>query len=150
MGPPAVKSERVSWEEYLALEDPSGERWMYWDGELFAMAGATFAHDVIESNLHILFGGALRGSPCRPFTSNRRLRALEGDRSAFPDLSIVCGPHVAHPDDANATMNPTAVFEVLSDSTEAFDRGDKFAWYRGSPSVSWASSLGDAVARPVI
>lgn len=138
---PEAKSERVTWEEYLAMVDPSGERWMYWDGEIFSMSGATLPHDMIERNVGGLLFVALRGQHCSPFTSNRRLRALKGERSSFPDASIVCGPHQAHPDDKHATTNPTAVFEVLSDSTEAFDRGDKFAWYRTFPSLRYVVLL---------
>ena len=99
------------------------------------MAGATIKHSSIETNLVALLWIALRGRPCRPIFSNQRLRALDNERAVYADGIVVCGRPVQHPDDDDAVTNPVGVFEVLSKSTEAFDRGDKFAWYRTFPTV---------------
>ena len=135
MGEPARKRDRFTYQDYLALEATSDQRHVFWDGEIFAMAGGSVKHDTLESNLHGLLFTALRGRPCRPYTGNRRLRALDSERAVFADVVVVCGPMSTHPEDATATSNPTVVFEVLSKSTEAFDRGDKFSYYRTFPTL---------------
>jgi len=131
MASAALKQTRLSYEEYLELEERSDERHFYWDGEIFAMSGASEPHNVIETSLVIALSGALKGHPCRPYTGNLRLRSLrQPTRSAYADAVVVCGKPNKHPGDRHATSNPTVVFEVLSPSTERFDRGEKFAWYR--------------------
>ena len=131
MASAALKQTRLSYEEYLELEERSDERHFYWDGEIFAMSGASPRHYEVEANLVIQIHLALQGRPCRPYTGNVRLRSLDLEgRSAYPDAVVVCGRLQTHPDDGHAVTNPTVVFEVLSSSTERFDRGDKFAWYR--------------------
>ena len=135
MGEPALQQDRIPYEDYLAFEATAEERHMYWDGEVFAMAGASMTHTLLESNVHAHLFLALRGHPCAPFTGNQRLRALGTDRSVYPDCVVVCGKREAHPEDAQAATNPAVVVEVLSDSTEAFDRGDKFAYYRSFASL---------------
>ena len=135
MGAPSPGHERFTYQEYLDLEAASQERHIFWDGEIFAMAGATVKHYTVESNLHGLLFTALRGRSCRPYTGNRRLRAMDSERAVFADVVVVCGSMITHPEDATATTNPTIVFEVVSKSTEAFDRGDKFTYYRMFPSL---------------
>lgn len=135
MGEPALKRERFTYAEYLELEADSPARHIFWDGEVFAMAGGSIQHNTLESNVHGLLFAALRGQPCRPFTGNCRLRALNSERAVFADVVVVCGPVITHPADGTATTNPTVVVEVLSKSTEAFDRGDKFVYYRSFPTL---------------
>lgn len=135
MSEPALKQPRMSYQEYLEIEDKSDERHIFWDGEMFAMSGASPDHYAIETNLTGLLFIALRGHPCRPLTGNARLRAPHATRAVYADAVVVCGPVAPHSDDGNAVTNPTVIFEVLSDTTESFDRGDKFTYYRSFPSV---------------
>ena len=132
---PALKQTRRTYTEYLDMQARSEERLMFWDGEIFAMAGGTIQHGAIQTNLVALLWTALRGQPCRPFVGDQRLRALDSERVVYADGAVVCGPPVPHSDDATTLTNPVVVFEVLSKSTEAFDRGDKFVYYRGFPSM---------------
>lgn len=135
MAEPALKKDRLTYDEYRAIEDNTDVRHIFWDGEMFAMSGASDAHNIIESNVIISLGIALRGRPCRASTGNRRLRALGSDDAVYADATVICGGTVTHPEDRNAATNPVVVVEVLSDSTEKFDRGDKFAYYRSFPSI---------------
>lgn len=135
MAEPALKIQGMSYDEYLEVEERSEERHIFWDGEMFAMSGASDDHNIIEGNVHGLLFVALRGRPCRPSTGNRRLRALHSERAVYPDAVVICGRAEPHPGDRNAATNPVVVFEVLSDSTESFDRGDKFKYYRSFPTV---------------
>ena len=135
MADPALKQDHFTYAEYLDIEAQSEERHIFWDGEIFAMAGGSLGHTRLESNLHGLLFIALGGRPCHPYTGNQRLRAPEGDRAVYTDAVVICGRRETHPDDADAVTNPVVVFEVLSKSTKAFDRGDKFAYYRTFPSL---------------
>ena len=136
MGEPALKQETFSYDEYREMEDLSPERHIFWDGQIYAMSGASDDHNTIESNAHLVLGIALRGRPCRASTGNRRLRALHSEKAVYADAVVICGKSIQHPDDKNASTNPVVIVEVLSpDSTEGFDRGDKFAYYRTFPSV---------------
>ena len=132
---PALKQALFTYEEYLAVEAASPERHIYWDGEIYAMAGASVWHTTLETNLVGLLGTALKGGPCRPLVGNQRLRAPDSDRAVYADATVVCGPPVMHPQDRDALSNPTVIVEVLSKSTEAFDRGDKFTYYRSFPTL---------------
>lgn len=78
---------------------------------------------------------ALRGKPCRVYSSDLRIRIIETDLATYPDASVVCGRLETAPDDPNAALNPTLLVEVLSESTEAYDRGAKAAHYRRIPSL---------------
>ncbi|MCK6515363.1 Uma2 family endonuclease [Myxococcota bacterium] len=135
MAQPVQKFETLTYAEAKAIEDASDERHVLWDGVLYAMAGATYAHNELAANLLGELYAGLRGTTCRPLGSDMRLRPLEGERFFYADVVVRCGPPVFHPEDELALTNPTAVFEVLSPSTERFDRTEKFAVYREMPSV---------------
>jgi Uma2 family endonuclease len=126
--------QRMSTDEYLALDRASPEKHQFWDGEVFAMSGASLAHNLIVGNLLMHLGHALRGSGCRPLPSDMRVRLPTGDRYVYPDVTIVCGPPELE-GEADILLNPRTVIEVLSPSTEAFDRGEKFAGYRSISSL---------------
>lgn len=117
------------------MEDRSDERHIFWNGEMFAMSGASDDHNIIESNVVSLLHVALRGRPCRASTGNRRFRALHSQKAVYADAVVICGGTVLHPGDSNAATNPSVIVEVLSGSTESFDRGEKFEYYRTFPSV---------------
>lgn len=130
----AAPKTPLDYAAYLAVEQKTGLKHMFWDGEVFAMTGAMPDHNVIAANLTVATGLALRGAPCRPYTSDQRIRVSD-DRAFYPDLTIVCGERHTHADDPGAVTNPTAVFEVISPSTEAFDRGQKFEAMASLPSL---------------
>lgn len=118
-------------EEYLELECKADYKSQYVAGEIYAMSGAQSPHVSIESNLIAALHNAFRGKSCRVFTSNMRVRAGRGEMYTYPDASALCGkPMFDHSSKPESLLNPQVVFEVLSASTEAFDRGDKFARYR--------------------
>ena len=116
--------------EYLAFERTSAEKHVLWDGAVYAMAGASLAHNAIVANLVIALGTRLAGSPCRPYPSDLRVRIPGRDRYVYPDVTVVCGRADLEDESADVLRNPRVVIEVLSDTTEAFDRGEKFAAYR--------------------
>ncbi len=118
-------------EEYLELEAKAEYKSQYFAGEIFAMAGAQPSHDKITSNLIIALGLRFRGRSCDVFTSDIRVRAAD-DMYTYPDVTALCGePKFAGTGNQPPSLvNPRVIFEVLSPSTEAFDRGIKFARYR--------------------
>ncbi len=126
---------RVSYEAYLAAEARAAVRHEYCDGVILAMAGGSREHSLVKTNLTALTALALRGRPCRAFDSD--LRALVEDRAfaTYPDLAVVCGPIRWAARDRNALTNPTALFEVLSPSTAAYDLGEKFDQYASLTSL---------------
>jgi Uma2 family endonuclease len=120
-------------EEYLAFERASEERHEYIDGEIFAMSGASYAHVRLVSNLSRQLGNSLQGGPCVPLTNDMRVRA-GATRFCYPDVVVLCGPPEL--EDNDILLNPTLIVEVLSETTEAYDRGAKFSYYRGLGSLS--------------
>jgi Uma2 family endonuclease len=126
---------RMTYAEYLALERTSEEKHEYVNGQVYSMAGGTPDHGRLAMNLGGLLRAALAGKPCAVFSSDVRVRIEATGRSTYPDLSVVCGRLARAGDDNDAITNPTVLVEVLSDTTEASDRGDKFAHYRRLPSL---------------
>ena len=133
------KSEPLcSEEEYLALERKAEERHEYLDGQIYAMAGESLNHGDICVNLVGQLYGQLRGGPCRALSKGMKVRSGPIPRSgytvkgmySYPDLVIVCGEPVFHDEFRDVLLNPKVIIEVLSPSTEAFDRGEKFLRYR--------------------
>jgi Uma2 family endonuclease len=99
------------------------------------MAGGTIEHARLASKIDGELRLQLRGRRCEAFTSDLRIRVLASGLGTYPDLSIVCGRIETDPDDRDTVVNPILLVEVLSDSTEAYDRGEKFAHYRRIPSL---------------
>jgi Uma2 family endonuclease len=116
-------------EEYLALERAAEYRSEYLDGEIYAMSGASAAHNTIAMNIVRHLGNQFEGRPCRVFASDLRVRVSPNRMYTYPDVVAVCGPREFADDHSDTLLNPTVVFEVLSPSTEAYDRGEKFARY---------------------
>jgi Uma2 family endonuclease len=125
----------MTYAEYLELERTSEEKHEYLRGEVWAMAGGTPGHAKIAANVTGALIAALRGKPCGVFSSDLRVRVTETDRSTYPDVTVICGKRQAAVDDENAVVNPTVIVEVLSDATEASDRGEKFAHLQRLPSL---------------
>lgn len=133
MGVPAETIQRrVSVSQYLHAEESAEQRHEFHDGEVLAMSGGTYEHSLIGANLIIALGRRLTGSPCRVLESNMRVRIARANRYLYPDASIVCHEPQFDPQDVKRTtiVNPRIIVEVLSDSTEAYDRGMKFNYYR--------------------
>jgi Uma2 family endonuclease len=126
---------RMSYAEYVAAEARSDTRHEYLRGEVFAMAGGTPEHGALAMTVGARLVDAVRGKPCRGFGSDVRVRIVATDLSTYPDISVVCGHLERAADDELAIVNPVLLVEVLSDSTEAYDRGEKAAHYRRIPSL---------------
>jgi Uma2 family endonuclease len=126
---------RVTEAEYLAIERTASYKSEFFGGEMFAMAGGSAMHSLIASNLIGEFQAKLKGRPCKPFTSDLRVKIEATGLLTYPDVSVVCGP-LHYLEGTNDTiLNPVLLVEVLSDSTEAYDRGEKFQHYRQIPSL---------------
>ena len=131
-------SERhITISEYLRREQTATNRHEYHDGEVLEMSGGTYAHSLITANIVGEMRNRLRGGPCRALESNMRVASRETNRYVYPDASAICDPPEFDPEDVNQTtiLNPRVIFEVLSESTEAYDRGEKFSHYRRIPSL---------------
>jgi Uma2 family endonuclease len=119
--------------EYRAHEATAATKHEYLRGEVFAMAGGTPEHARLQARMAGELARLLAGRPCEAYSSDLRVRVVETDFSTYPDLTVVCGQLETAADDADAAVNPVLLVEVLSDSTEASDRGEKFAHYRRLP-----------------
>ncbi len=117
-------------EEYLLLERASEIRHEYLDGFVYAMAGESPEHSTLCFNLAGILHAQLINKACRGFSPNMKVRTDESGLYAYPDLAVVCGEPLFHDERRDVLVNPTVIFEVLSPSTEAYDRGEKFLRYR--------------------
>ncbi|HEX8351516.1 MAG TPA: Uma2 family endonuclease [Pyrinomonadaceae bacterium] len=117
-------------EEYLALERPSEIRHEFLDGTVYAMAGESPTHSAICFNLNAAIGPQLRGTNCRGFSPNMKVRAGESGLYAYPDLAVACGEAFFHDRHGDVLLSPVVIFEVLSRSTQTYDRGEKFERYK--------------------
>jgi len=126
---------RYTLSEYFDLEYAAETRHEYIDGEILDMSGGTFAHDKISMNTGGELRHRLKGSPCGVSGPNLRIRYGTLARYGYADAFVICGGPQFDPADPRqlTVLNPTLVVEVLSDSTERFDRGRKFAFYRENP-----------------
>lgn len=125
----------VSTQDYLAFERAAETKHELWRGEVFAMAGASFAHNRIVANLLAGLRDALANGACVALPSDMKVHVPSRDGFVYPDASIVCGAPEFFDATADVLTNPSAAFEVLSDSTERFDRGAKFVGYRSISSL---------------
>jgi len=121
--------------EYLAFEEQSDEKHEFLDGEVIAMAGGTPEHSALAMALGAELRNALGDRPCRVFSSDLRIHIQATGLTTYPDVSVVCSNLERDAEDPHAIINPVLVVEVLSDSTEAYDRGEKAAHYRQIPSL---------------
>jgi Uma2 family endonuclease len=126
----AIPQVQISFDEYLARERASQTKSEYYAGQIFAMSGGTPRHNTISGNIFANARNKLRGTPCRPFNSDQRIRIQSCGLATYPDVSIVCGELRLDTQDIDAIVNPRVIFEVLSNSTESYDRGKKFDFYR--------------------
>ncbi len=123
-------SRRLTEAEYLEIERAAEFKSEFLDGEMFAMAGGTPRHSLIGTNLAVEFGNRLRAKPCVPYNADLRIKIEATGLCTYPDLSVICGPLQFAEGTDDTVVNPTVLVEVLSESTEAYDRGKKFEHYR--------------------
>lgn len=121
--------------EYLALERSATQKHEYVNGRVYAMAGGSPEHARLAGAVIAALTTALRGKPCAAFSSDLRVRILATGRATYPDVTVVCGKLERAEDDPDAVTNPGVIVEVLSDTTESDDRGDKWAHYQRVPSL---------------
>ncbi|NJN73625.1 MAG: Uma2 family endonuclease [Limnothrix sp. RL_2_0] len=120
-------------EEYLELEKTSEIRHAYIDGEIYAMASGTQTHNILCLNLAVLLRRYLKDSICQTFMADMKVQLQDQRKFFYPDLIVSCDGNKNF--NLNCANSPTVIFEVLSPSTEGFDRGDKFKFYRSLPSL---------------
>ncbi len=130
-----VPIRRYSTEEYLARERHAPTKSEFYRGEIFAMAGASREHNLIVSNLVATIHAALRDRPCEVYPSDMRVKVQASGLYTYPDVSIVCSEPQFEDAFVDTLLNPLVLLEVLSESTEAYDRGAKAAQYRQLPSL---------------
>jgi len=128
---------KIHFDDWLAAERASIQgRSEYLAGEIFAMVGGSETHNLIAGNAFAALHSLFKGRPCYVYTSDMKVRVESADLGAYPDAMAVCGERLFWDERKDVITNPTLIVEVLSDSTEAYDRGDKFAHYRNIPTLS--------------
>ncbi len=116
--------------EYFAQEEQADYRSEFYEGEIVAMAGGTANHNLIMLSVAASLRSALRGKPCKTFAADMRLLVKRRQLYTYPDVMVICGPLQYAPGRNDTVTNPVLIVEVLSPSTEAYDRGKKFEFYR--------------------
>jgi Uma2 family endonuclease len=133
----ANPERRYTLEEYLELDRTSEERLEFWNGEVFCMSGVSDEHDAIEGNIHALLRSQIGERGCRVFLANMRIKVPSAPPYRYADLSVLCGKaEFDETGGVDTLVNPQLIIEVLSPSTEAYDRGEKFTHYKSIPALS--------------
>jgi Uma2 family endonuclease len=130
-----VPKKLLSEDEYLAIERAAAFKSEFYRGEMFAMAGTSHQHARIKHNIERRLGEQLEGGPCEVASSDLRVRVSANGLYTYPDVVVICGETEYADDEFDTVLNPRVVFEILSDSTESYDRGEKFNLYKGAPSL---------------
>lgn len=126
-------------QEYLAVEREAEVKSEYFNGEMFAMSGASRKHNLIVTNIVAELRQQMKGRPCEVYPNNMRVKVSATGLYTYPDAIVVCGEPRFEDAHVDTLLNPTLVVEVLSASTAAYDRGQKFGHYR------WVESLSEYV-----
>lgn len=124
-----------TYDEYRRFEEATDAKHEYLHGQILAMAGGTPEHAALATAIIWLFEQRLAGGPCHSFSSDLRVRVRASGLATYPDVTVICGDLERDSDDRNAAVNPTVLIEVLSASTEEYDRGEKADHYRRIPSL---------------
>ena len=132
---PAVKYNYVSQEAYLETEREALDKHEYYQGEIFAMSGASVKHNRIFTNFFIDIGSKLKGKGCLPYSSDLRIHIPKNTFYTYPDISIICGEPELTDDKFDTATNPSVIIELLSKSTRNYDKGEKFTLYRDIDSL---------------
>lgn len=117
-------------QEYLAFERSSQQRHEYFNGEIFAMSGASERHNLITGNVFASLHTQMRKRPCKVYASDMRVKVSPTGLYTYPDIVALCGEARFDDEQQDTLLNPSLIIEVLSKSTEGYDRGEKFAHYR--------------------
>lgn len=125
----------ITQDEYLAMEETATHKSEYYKGEIFAMAGASFNHIQIVSNVGVELGLAIKNTNCRAMMNELRIWVKARDLFVYPDITVVCSKPEFYENRNDTITNPLAIVEVLSDSTKNYDRGEKFEFYRAIPTL---------------
>jgi Uma2 family endonuclease len=131
----AARKPAMTYAEYLEAEESSAEKHEFLAGEVYAMAGGTLEHAALSAAIARELGNALRDKPCLVFSADARVRVQATGLATYPDVTVVCGKLETDAEDSHAIANPVLLVEVLSDSTEGHDRGEKAAHYRHIPTL---------------
>jgi Uma2 family endonuclease len=131
----SLPKAKFTLEEYLALDQVSEERLEYWNGDIFSMSGASPQHVQIQVNLAAFLHSGFQNLPCRVFSSDMRIKVPAYPPYRCPDLSALCGePLFENIHGLEALTDPTLIVEILSPTTEVFDKSEKFEYYKSIPS----------------
>jgi len=122
-------------QDYLAWERLQETRHEFFDGEVFAMTGASRRHNLLCGNAFSALHAQLRGTPCEVYNNDMRLKVSETGMYTYPDIVVACAEPQFEDAEVDTLLNPVLIIEVLSDSTEQYDRGAKFRHYRTLPSL---------------
>ena len=131
----AIPKTKLTPEEYLESERKSEERHEYFNGEIFAMSGAKRNHNKVATNVSGLIWQHLKGKDCESYSNDMRVFVPKTGLYTYPDLVVVCGEPKFKDNVFDTLLNPILLIEVLSDSTEGYDRGKKFQHYRSIESL---------------
>lgn len=131
----AMKQRRMTEDEYLAAERKAERKSEYYDGEVVAMAGASFFHNSIKDNLIGLLSPQLRNAGCRTFSSDMKVWSPRTRQYTYPDIVIICGKPEFKDEKTDILLNPKVIIEVLSPSTDRYDRTTKFKGFIALESV---------------
>ena len=131
-----IQPRHATPEEYLAVERASETRSEYFAGDIVAMTGASRAHNLIVLNVGAELRAQLRGRACESYVEGMRVKVVAAGVYTYPDVVVVCGEPVFEDEQVDTVLNPTLIVEVLSPSTERYDRGRKLEHYRKIPSLS--------------
>lgn len=126
----AVARQKITVAEYLAMERASEEKHEFLAGEIYLMSGATSDHNLVAGNTYASLHAQLRKRPCLVYPSDMRVEVKNTGLYTYPDIIVVCDPPRFKDDHHDTLLNPTLIIEVLSPSTESYDRGKKFQHYR--------------------
>ena len=124
------KSTYITPDAYLALDREADVKHQYYAGEIFAMSGASEEHNLIVVNLIAELRQQLKNRPCKVYPSDMRVKVNPTGLYTYPDVIVVCGEATFDDEQSDTLLNPTILFEVLSESTSDYDRGGKFGHYR--------------------
>jgi Uma2 family endonuclease len=131
----AAPKPRLTSNEYLEIERRAQFKSDFFNGEMFAMGRVSLEHNRVKENLIGELGIRLQGGPCQTYSSDQRVLVEATGLYTYPDIVILCGPATSDPADRDTLTNPTAIIEVLSPSSEKYDRGTKFRNYQKIPSL---------------
>ena len=132
---PAIKKTLISETDYLEEERKALAKSEYYKGEVFAMSGASSKHNRIVASIIISIGQYLKNGKCYIYPSDLRVHNPANGLYTYPDVTIVCGKEEYLDEEFDTLLNPTVLIEVLSPTTEEYDRGTKFKLYRSIPSL---------------